>query len=62
MKTNSVVALDIDGILCDFEGHWANCARRALDWPDLEKLNEAYHLHDRYGIPKADAYQVWDIF
>ena len=62
VKTTNVVALDIDGILCDFEGHWANCARRALDWPDLEKLNEAYHLHDRYGIPKADAYQVWDIF
>jgi hypothetical protein len=62
MKTNNVVALDIDGILCDFDGHWANCARRVLDWPDLKKLNEAYPLHDRYGIPKADAHQVWDTF
>ncbi len=61
-RPNSVVALDIDGILLDFEGHWTNCARRILDWPDLKKLNEAYHLHDRYGISKADAHRVWDRF
>ncbi|MDD5279534.1 HAD family hydrolase [Acidithiobacillus sp.] len=62
MITNSVVALDIDGILLDFEGHWTDCARRVLDWPDLKKLNESYQLHDRYGLPKADAHHVWDTF
>ncbi|WP_215866261.1 hypothetical protein [Acidithiobacillus thiooxidans] len=36
VKANNVVALDIDGILCDFERHWANCARRVLGWPDLK--------------------------
>jgi hypothetical protein len=62
MIKNTSVALDVDGILCNFDGHWASCARRVLEWPELIKLNEAYHLHEHYGISKAEAHHVWDTF
>lgn len=56
------VALDIDGVLCDFDQHWMDYAHRVLDWPDIRRLNDAYHLHDRYGITRSDAKRVWDTF
>ena len=27
---NRVVALDVDGVLADFDGHWRQCAERVL--------------------------------
>ena len=58
----AAVALDIDGVLCDFDQHWMDYARRVLDWSGIRRLNDAYHLHDRYGITRSDAKRVWGTF
>jgi hypothetical protein len=38
-----IIALDVDGVLGDFESHRADCAREVLGRPVI-KLNEQHNL------------------
>ncbi len=56
-----VVALDVDGVLSDFEGHWMRCAGRILG-RDIQKQSDQYDLMCRFGLTKKEFDAVWDSF
>ncbi|UBU61450.1 hypothetical protein LDB30_10030 [Acidithiobacillus ferrooxidans] len=58
---NSIVALDVDGVLGDFEGHWVSCAQGVLGRP-LAKVNEQHSLGLRYGLTHKEVDAVWRAF
>lgn len=57
----AVVALDLDGVLLNFEKSWRQCAewvlRRTLPDP-----YEDYDLADRYGLSRREVEKVWGAF
>jgi len=55
------IALDIDGVLLDFDKHWREFASVFLQ-RDLVRLNNEYWLESRYGITKEDSDAVWAAF
>ena len=55
------IALDIDGVLLDFDTHWREFAATYLQ-RDIVKLNDDYYLESRYGIVKADSDAIWAAF
>lgn len=56
-----VVALDVDGVLGDFEAHWRQCAEEVLDRP-LAKANEQHGMGSRYGLTDKEVDAVWRDF
>ncbi|WP_437559335.1 hypothetical protein [Acidithiobacillus sulfuriphilus] len=58
---NPIVALDVDGVLGDFEGHWVNCAQEVLGRP-MAKMNEQHSLGLRYGLTHKEVDAVWRVF
>ena len=58
---NPLVALDVDGVLGDFEGHWVNCAQGVLGRP-MAKMNEQHSLGLRYGLTRKEVDAVWRVF
>jgi len=58
---NPIVALDVDGVLGDFESHWADCAREFLGRP-MVRVNEQHSLSARYGLTRQEVDAVWRVF
>ena len=58
---NPIVALDVDGVLGDFETHWVNCAQGVLGRP-MAKVNEQHSLGLRYGLTHKEVDAVWRVF
>jgi beta-phosphoglucomutase-like phosphatase (HAD superfamily) len=56
-----IVALDVDGVLGDFERHWADCAREVLGRP-MAKMNEQHSMGVRYGLTSKEVDAVWRVF
>jgi hypothetical protein len=61
MNAAPIVALDVDGVLGDFESHWADCAKEILGRP-VVKINEQYNLGVRYGLTSKEVDAVWRAF
>ena len=59
MTTN--IALDVDGVLGDFETHWRECAEEVLERA-LPKVNEQHSMGLRYGLKRGEVDAVWQSF
>ena len=59
MTTN--IALDVDGVLGDFERHWRECAEETLGHA-LPKVNEQHSMGLRYGLTRGEVDAVWRAF
>jgi len=55
------VALDLDGVLLDFEAAWKTCAAWTLRRP-VERITDDYALEDRFGLSRREVAKVWDAF
>jgi beta-phosphoglucomutase-like phosphatase (HAD superfamily) len=55
------VALDVDGVLGNFEAHWHQCAEEVLGRP-LVKVSEQHSLRIRYGLTGKEVDAVWRMF
>jgi hypothetical protein len=66
MNASSVVALDVDGVLGDFETHWRDCAEEVfgcrLQGRPLLKVNEQHSMGLRYGLSNKEVDAVWRVF
>jgi FMN phosphatase YigB (HAD superfamily) len=66
MNASSVVALDVDGVLGDFETHWRECAEEVLgcrlQGRPLLKVNEQHSMGLRYGLSNKEVDAVWRVF
>ncbi|MEY2340932.1 hypothetical protein AB4090_02345 [Acidithiobacillus sp. IBUN Pt1247-S3] len=56
-----VVALDVDGVLGDFETHWRKCAEKVLGHA-LAKANDLHNMGSRYGLACEEVDAVWRAF
>ena len=56
-----VVALDVDGVLADFDAHWRGCAEEVLGRPVL-KVSEQHGMGPRCGLSGKEVSAVWDAF
>ncbi|MFA6180593.1 hypothetical protein [Acidithiobacillus sp.] len=61
MNASSVVALDVDGVLGDFETHWRECAEEVL-CRSMPKVNEQHSMGLRYGLSNKEMDAVWRVF
>ena len=61
MKDAPIVALDVDGVLGDFESHWVACAKEIFG-RSVVKVNEQHNLGDRYGLTRQEVNAVWRAF
>ena len=55
------IALDVDGVLGDFETHWRDCAEEVLDRV-LPKLSNQHDMRGRYDLTRKEADAVWRAF
>lgn len=55
------VALDIDGVLLDFDSHWQTFTELLLGRP-LPRLNNEYDLRSRYGLSEQESKLAWEAF
>lgn len=58
---NPIVALDVDGVLGDFETHWVDCAQVVLG-RSMAKVNEQHSLGLRYRLTRKEVDAVWRAF
>jgi FMN phosphatase YigB (HAD superfamily) len=56
-----IVALDLDGVLLDFDSAWHECAEWTL-CREVPQITDAYALRDRYGLRPREIDQVWKTF
>jgi len=56
-----VIALDVDGVLLNFDDHWQSCAQECLQ-RQLPRISESYSLTKRFGISKEEKALVWERF
>ncbi|MHB9043145.1 hypothetical protein [Acidithiobacillus sp.] len=56
-----LVALDVDGVLGDFETHWRQCAEEVLG-RGIPRVNEDHHLRTRYALTGQEYDAVWCAF
>ena len=61
MNAFRVAALDVDGVLGDFEKHWRECAEEVLGRP-MRKANEQHSMGGRYGLANKEVDAVWRAF
>ena len=61
MNAFRVAALDVDGVLGDFETHWRECAEEVLGRP-MRKANEQHSMGSRYGLTNKEVDAVWRAF
>ena len=61
MNAFRVAALDVDGVLGDFEKHWRECAEEVLGRP-MRKANEQHSMGGRYGLANKELDAVWRAF
>ncbi len=55
---NRIVALDVDGVLTDFDAHWRQCAERVLG-RIVAQVHEDHQLRTRYGLNRQECDAVW---
>lgn len=55
---NRIVALDVDGVLADFDAHWRQCAEQVLG-RSVPQVNEDHQLRTRYGLTRQECDAVW---
>ncbi|MBU2754946.1 hypothetical protein HFU84_06805 [Acidithiobacillus sp. CV18-2] len=55
------VALDVDGVLGDFETHWRQCAAKVLGRP-MRKVSGQHNMGSRYGLTHTEVDAVWRVF
>ncbi len=60
VMTNNV-ALDVDGVLGNFETHWRECAEEVLGRP-MRKANEQHSMGGRYELTNKEVDAVWQAF
>ena len=58
---SAIVALDVDGILTNFDAHWRQCAERVLE-RDIPQVGEDHCLQKRYALTRKDYDVVWDAY
>ena len=56
-----IVALDVDGILTNFDAHWRQCAERVLE-RDIPQVSEEHCLQKRYALTRKEYDAVWDAY
>lgn len=59
MTKQKVAALDVDGVLLNFDHSFAIVAEKTLGRP-MRKLNAAYDLRKRYGLTQDEINLVWE--
>ncbi len=55
---NRIVALDVDGVLADFDAHWRQCAEHTLGRA-IPQINEDHQMRTRYGLTRQECDAVW---
>ena len=55
---NRIIALDVDGVLADFDAHWRQCAEQVLD-RSVPQVSEDHQLRTRYGLNRQEYDVVW---
>ena len=55
---NRIVALDVDGVLTDFDAHWRQCAEQVLGRV-VPQVHEDHQLRTRYGLNQQECDAVW---
>ena len=55
---NRIVALDVDGVLTDFDAHWRQCAEQVLGRV-VPQIHEDHQLRTRYGLNRQECDAVW---
>ncbi len=55
------VALDVDGVLTNFDAHWRQCAERVLE-RDIPQVSEDHCLQKRYALTRKEYDAVWDAY
>ncbi|MHB1732012.1 MAG: hypothetical protein ACYCU8_00890 [Ferrimicrobium acidiphilum] len=60
-RTSITVALDVDGVLLDFDEHWRACAQECLQRP-IVRVSESYSFTRRFNISKEEKALVWKRF
>ena len=58
---SAIVALDVDGVLTNFDDHWRQCAERVLE-RDIPQVNEEHCLQKRYALTRKEYDAVWDAY
>ncbi len=56
-----IVALDLDGVLLDFESTWRRCAEWTLR-RSVVAICDDYPLEDRFCLSRREIDRVWDAF
>jgi hypothetical protein len=61
-QTNQlVIALDVDGVLMDFDNHWRLCAEERLQRP-VPLVTNSYSFAKRFNLPQEERVDVWNHF
>ena len=55
------VALNVDGVLTNFDAHWRQCAERVLE-RDILQVSEDHCLQKRYALTRKEYDAVWDAY
>lgn len=55
------IALDVDGILTNFDAHWRQCAERVLERA-IPQVSEDHCLQKRYALTRKEYDAVWDAY
>ena len=58
MGTTINIALDVDGILTDFDAHWRQCAEHLLG-RSLPQVSNDHSMHVRYALTRKEYDAVW---
>lgn len=55
------IALDVDGILTNFDAHWRQCAERVLE-RGIPQVSDDHCLQKRYALTRKEYDAVWDAY
>ena len=55
------VALDVDQVLADFDGHWRQCAEQVLG-REIPRVGDHFRLRDRYALTAKEYDAVWRVY
>lgn len=56
-----IAALDVDGVLADFDEHWRQCAEHALGRA-VPQISQNYQMMLRYALTPRECDAVWRAF
>ena len=55
------IALDVDGILTNFDDHWRQCAEQVLGRPVL-RVSDDHSMRTRYALTNKECDAVWEAY